>query len=124
MIAYSDLNADFIIRRFPEYRDQAEAEMRALGEFLPHVIFGNVFHQRTVSLLRQDDFAENEMLRRIFDFYEEISSEGDDETRNLVQVTLLECLWDEKTTYQRASELIGEHTKELWSDIGSYLRTP
>ena len=124
MIGYTDLNAGFIINRFPDLKEQVEDEMRKSDEFLPHVVFGNVFNKLTVSLLKQDDYSTNTTVRHIFDMYEELSSDGDDEIKNLVQVTLLEYLWDEKITYNRASELVGEHTRELWDDIHSYLRTP
>ena len=43
MIEYSNLNETFItfiIKRFPELKE--EGEMSRLGEFLPHVILGNV----------------------------------------------------------------------------------
>ena len=123
MIEYSDLNAEFIIKRFPELNEQVE-EMSVSGEFLPHVIFGNVFNQLTVSLLKRDDYLTNKTLNRIFDMYEELSSKGDDETQNLVQVTLLEYLWDERTTYDRALELIGDHTRKLWNNIYAYISIP
>ena len=56
MIEYSNLNEtfitfiikrfpelkEFIIKRFPELKEQVEGEMSRLGEFLPHVILGNV----------------------------------------------------------------------------------
>ena len=124
MIVYSDLNAEFIINRFPKLKEQVEKELKESDKFLPHVIFGNVFNQLTVSLLMQDDYSTDMTVRHIFEMYEYLSSDGDDEIKNLVQVTLLEYLWDEKTTYSRALELIGEHTKELWDEIHSYLHTP
>ena len=124
MIEYDKLNADFIIERFPELKAQVEEEMNELGEFLPHVIFGDVFNPLTVTLLKQEDYFTNPALNRIFNMYEELSSQGDFETNNLVQVTLLEYLWDEKITYDRALEWIGEHTKELWNDIYNYIGIP
>ncbi len=124
MIEYSNLNEEFIIKRFPELKEQVEEEMSGLGEFLPHVIFGNVFNPLTVSLLKQDDYLTNKTIIRIFDMYEDLSSNGDNETQNLVQVTLLEYLWDEKITYNRALKLIGEHTKKLWNDIDNYFCIP
>jgi len=124
IIEYDKLNADFITERFPELKAQVEEEMNELGEFFPHVIFGDVFHPLTVTLLKQEDYFTNPALNRIFHMYEELSSQGDFETNNLVQVTLLEYLWDEKITYDRALELIGEHTKKLWNDIYSYIYIP
>lgn len=124
MIEYAHLNEEFIIERFPELKEQIGKQMNELGEFLPHVIFGNVFNQLTVSLLKEDDYLTNKTISRIFDMYEDLASNGDSEAQNLVQVTLLECLWDEKITYNRALELIGEHTKKLWNDIHNYLYIP
>lgn len=124
MIEYSTLNAEFIIKRFPELKESVVKEMEGLDEFLPHVIFGNVFNPLATDLLKQDDYFNNNTIKRIFDMYEELSSNGDDETQNLVQVTLLEYLWDEKKIFDRALELIGEHTKELWNYIYKYLYTP
>ena len=124
MIQYSDLNKEFITDRFPELKEQVEEEIEYLNEFLPHVIFGNVFNPLTVTLLKQDDYSNNIILNRIFNMHEELSSNGDLETQNLVQVTLLEYLWDENTTYNRALELLGEHTKKLWSCIENYLSVP
>lgn len=124
MINYSSLNADFITDRFPELKQQVNKETQDYDEFLPHIFFCNVFSSLTAELLKNDDYLHNDTLRRIFDMFEEMSSQGDEETQNLVQVTLLEHLWDEKTTYSRALELIGEHTKELWDYIAGYLRMP
>lgn len=124
MIVYTDLDADFITTRFPETTQLVEEELRSLGEFLPHVIFGNIFNKLAASLLKQDDYATDATLRRIFDMYEELSANGDEETQALVQVTLLECLWDEKITCERALVSMGEHTKALWDCIGGYLRAP
>lgn len=124
MINYFSLSEEFIIERFPELSEQIKEEMEGLDEFLPHVIFGNVFNRLTADLLKRDDYLSNDTIHRIFCMYEELSSNGDDETKNLVQVTLLEYLWDEKTTYSRALELLGEHTKELWDYIYSYFKIP
>ena len=124
MIEYSSLDAGFITKRFPELKAQVEKETQGHDEFLAHVVFANVFNALTAELLKKDEYLHNDTLDRIFDMFEELSTDGDEETKNLVQVTLIEHLWDDKTTYSRAHELIGENTKALWNDIGSYLRTP
>ena len=122
MIEYEKLNADFISERFPELAAQAADETADRTEFLPHVVFGNLFNRLTVSLLKRGE-TENPLLHRIFDMYEELAC-GDEETQNLVQVTLLEYLWDEKSTYARAEKLLGERTKQLWKNIAEYLDIP
>ncbi|MBP5268736.1 MAG: hypothetical protein J6Z29_09240, partial [Ruminococcus sp.] len=89
----------------------------------PHVVFGNVFNGLAVSFLKLDSYKQSDTLKRIFDMYEELASQGDEDTRDLVQVTLLEYLWDESITYERAKELMGENTQELWAQI-DYLKAP
>lgn len=39
---YTDLNENYIIERFPELKEKVIEEVDFLGEFLPHVILGNV----------------------------------------------------------------------------------
>lgn len=46
MIAYAELGAETITDRFPELKEQTEAETDD-GEFLPHVVFWNVFNRLT-----------------------------------------------------------------------------
>lgn len=123
MIYYEDLNEKFITYRFPELTEKVNKETEGYEEFLSHVVFGNIFNPLTVSLLKSDDFSTDQLLKRIFEMYEEMSSEGDAEVRNLVEATLLEYLWDEKKTYDRALKMMGEKTKELWDDI-NYLSVP
>ena len=123
MIRYDDLNEKFITHRFPELAELVSAETDGFDEFLAHVVFGNVFNELAVSLLKLESFKQSDTLKRIFDMYEELASRGDEETKNLVQVTLLEYLWDEKITYERAKELMGENTKKLWAQI-DYLNAP
>ena len=123
MIRYTDLNEKFITDRFPELAELVSIETEGFDEFLPHVVFANVFNGLAVSFLKHESYRQSDTLKRIFDMYEELASQGDEETKNLVQVTLLEYLWDEKVTYERAKELIGESTQELWAQI-DYLKAP
>ena len=123
MIEYNSLNEKFITDRFPELAELVSIETDGYDEFLPHVVFGNVFNGLAVSFLKLDGYRQSDTLKRIFDMYEELASQGDEETKDLVQVTLLEYLWDEKITYERAKELMGESTEKLWEQI-DYLNVP
>ncbi len=124
MIQYKELNVDFLIQRFPEFEEEIRAEVDGLDEFLVHCVFGNIFNAKVVELLKRADYSENDMLHRIFEMYEDFAVAGDEETRNLLQVTLLEYLWDEKVTYGRALELMGAGTKEIWDNIREYIFIP
>ena len=87
------------------------------------MVFANVFNGLAVSFLKLESYRQSDTLKRIFDMYEELASQGDEDTRDLVQVTLLEYLWDESITYERAKEFMGESTQELWAQI-DYLKAP
>ncbi|MBQ6697321.1 MAG: hypothetical protein IJN16_11505 [Lachnospiraceae bacterium] len=124
MIKYEELNVDFLIGMFPEFEEEICHEVDWLGEFLPHCVFGNVLNYKVVELLKREDYLENVMLHRIFKMYEDFAVTGDEETQNLLQVTLLEYLWDEKITYERSLEIMGSSTKEIWDCIQEYILIP
>lgn len=124
MIKYEDLNKEFLIAVVPEYEEEILAEADWLGVFLPHCIFGDVLNSKVVEFLKREDYIENEVLQRIFKMYEDFAVIGDEETQNLLATTLLEYLWDEKVTYERAVEIMGPGTRFIWDGIQSYLRIP
>lgn len=116
-IEYKRLNADYIITLFPELKNEVLDETEGFDEFLPHVVFGNIFNPLVTRLLKSPDYKKDSMLQRIFDMYESFATDGDDYTQNLLEVTLLEYLWDEKTIYDRSLELMGKKTKEIMTGI-------
>lgn len=122
-IKYNSLDCDFLCGRFPELKEKIISENDWLGENLPHCLFGNVFNPLVVELLKQDDYKNNYLLEKIFRMYEDFAEYGDTETKNLLQVTLLEYLWDEYITYSRALELMGKKTKLINQSI-DYLNIP
>ena len=124
MIKYHELNSQFFSLRFPEFTEEIYKEEEFLGQFLPHCIFGDVLNEKVVELLKKEDYTQNKLLQKIFMMYEDFAVHGDEETQNLLQVTLLEYLWDEKVTYDRALELMGDGTREIWEYIYKYIRIP
>ncbi len=124
MIKYEELDARFLIEIVPEYENEIVMEEQFLGEFLPHCIFGDVLNPKVVEQLKRESYLENEFLKRIFLMYEDFAVQGDEETQNLLQVTLLERLWDEKKTYERAMEMMGSGTRKIWDNIYKDLYIP
>lgn len=123
-IHYSDLNASFLCEAFPELESEIRKIDSGLGEQLPHCLLGDLFNPLMVRLLKSPEQEDVLLARRIFDFYERLAEYGDEETRNLLQVTLLEYLWDDYEVYSRAVEMMGEKTRLINQGIGSYLRKP
>lgn len=124
MIKYEELNIQFLISIFPEFEEKIHSEVEGVGEFLPHCVFGNVLNSKVVEFLKREDYLENEVLHRIFEMYEDFAVTGDEEVQNLLQVTLLEYLWDEKITYERATEIMGIETRAIWECIHEYILIP
>lgn len=123
-IHYSDLNASFLCEAFPEFEREIRKIDSELGEQLPHCLFGDLFNPLVVRLLKSPEQEDVLLAGRIFEFYERLAESGDEETRNLLQVTLMEYLWDDHEVYSRAVEMMGEKTRLIDQNIGSYLRKP
>lgn len=123
-INYDSLDCAFLCGLFPEISEKIISENNWLGENLPHCLFGNVLNPLVSGLLRQKDYKTNPMLERIFRMYEDFAEYGDTGTQNLLQVTLLEYLWDDYITYSRAFELMGKYTRIINKDIINYLKIP
>jgi hypothetical protein len=122
-IAYSSLDTNFFLKKFPELREEILDELK-FSEGLPHCLFADVLNPKVINLIEQDDYKDNNLLLRIFLFYEELAMYGDDDSQNLLQLSLLECLWDRKITFNRAIELMGSYTKIIFQEIGKYLNKP
>lgn len=121
MISYDMMNVAFLKSRFPELQGRIDVVKASWGEepIPPHCLFGDVFDAYLVSLLKEN--TETEEIRKIFDFYEELAEFGDEEVRNLLQVTLLEYLWDDAVVYWNARSYMGEETLAINEQIGAYL---
>lgn len=124
MIEYKNLNASYLCSKFPELKDEINSENDYLGCNLPHSLYGNILNPLIIKLLNEDYYNKNDLLYRIFNFYEDLAEYGDEETRNLLQVTLLEYLWDDYVTYNRSIAMMGEKTKIINKEIGQYIRIP
>lgn len=61
---------------------------------------------------------------RVFEFYEELACSGDEEVRNLLQVSLLEPLYGGKASYAGARLFMGDKTRELFKMCAEYMNIP
>lgn len=123
-ISYKNLNAKLLCDFFPEYKELICGIDSGLGENLPHCLYGNFFNPLIKSLLKNSTKANIEAAKKIFEFYEILAGSGDDEVKNLLQVTLLEYLWDDRSIYLSAVKYMGCNTKIINEEIGKYLLQP
>ena len=124
MLNYSDLGPEMILSKFPELQKNVEEEIVFWeGDDIPnHCLYGNVFNHYLCDLLKE--YRNIAMIQRIFDFYEYLATEGDREIKNLIQVTLLEVLWDDVQIYKRALSFMGSNTLEINFKNLKYMREP
>lgn len=95
-----------------EYADDRE---------LPYIIYGIVFAGYIKSCLHGGSQC---ALEHIFSFLEEMARSPDEEERSLLQVAVLEALWNERFTFEAAQKYMHPETAKLFSEIGAYLYEP
>ena len=95
-----------------EYADERE---------LPYIIYGIVFADYIKSCLHG---GSQSALEHIFSFLEEMWRSPDEEERSLLQVAVLEALWNERFTFEAAQKYMHPETAKLFSEIGAYLYEP
>lgn len=120
-INYGSLTSDYLCSVFGEFESNIKNMENA---DLPHCLFGDFFNPLLTKTLKSSDYSENILVTKIFDFYEQLAEYGDDDVKNLLQVTLLEYLWDDYTVYTRANELMGKCAKSINKEIEKYLNFP
>ena len=113
-------NMLFILQmRFPELPWSSETAKNSYD--LPYIIFGLVF----VPFIKENILNNNqEEIIRIFDFLEDMACSQDENVRDLLQVGILEALWEDANIFHRAVKNMHNKTLEINQSIGSYLRYP
>jgi len=113
----SELNETNIIEELlqtvPEIKNSYIEEIKCWdGEFPGlHNIFGDIFDPFLNSLLNKNE--NEELIQRLFDFMESMSKSMDEYIKNVLFVTVLESLGDDKIIYNTSLKYMGDMTKKL-----------
>jgi hypothetical protein len=104
-----------LLNAVPECRKTRETELKWWGEAHPspdpYTVLGFALRPLVTQLLSES--PDEETLRRIFAFYEEMANSQDIEVVNLLQVSELEFLIGKPDLLSRAWRYMGERTKAL-----------
>jgi len=113
-----------LMQRFPELTPLYKEQFNLWGsEDIPlHCFFGDVLNNYVTELLREN--KNKHQIEKMFDFYEEMANSDDDYVRNLLQVTLLEYLWDMELVFKNALKYMKPKTREINNKISIYLNAP
>ena len=114
---------NILISKFPELALLFKEQFDLWGNNIhPHCFTGDVLNNYVTGLLLENN--NKQQIKKIFDFYEEMACCDDLEVRNLLQVTLLEYLWDNERVFNKALDYMQPKTREINNLISSYLKLP
>ncbi|WP_090111717.1 hypothetical protein [Cohnella sp. OV330] len=110
---YNELSKIFI-NEFPKFSVNLIEHEVFYEEVLNHVFFGEL-NDYLIELLRKD--IEDELLIRLFEFYERMELKGDTLVKEVLSCTILERLGDEKEILEIAYRYMGKETRKASDHI-------
>jgi hypothetical protein len=118
-LSYRSIRNVFL-ERFPELWERIEAKYAThynLKTQIPgsYPLFEEILKPRVIELLESG--ADDDMLKRIFSFYEEMARSSDEEVVNLLWISITEPLVYDKKLIAKAWKYWGEKTKDMAREI-------
>ncbi len=106
---------DALISAVPEIRSRYDEEFATYGDEQPgqYLVFGLVLNPLLFPILRSPEGENEEVLRRVFSFFEEMAHSSDIQVVNLLWVEELEALVAKRDLLARAWKYMGQRTKAL-----------
>lgn len=96
---------------FPSTRKEYCESVEEYGEVLETLVIEDIFRPQTLGLLAKNE--ECELLKSIFDYFEEIINKNDQHLVNIFSITVLEILGNDKTILDIAKKYMGQKTALL-----------
>ena len=100
-----------MINFFPSTDHKYIKSVENHGEVLEVVIIEDIFMPEVIRLLRENQ--DIPLLRRVFDYFEEVSDCSNDYLINIFSVTTLEILGNDKRILETAGKYMGPKTRQL-----------
>lgn len=129
MYSYSHIVTG-LLEEFPELREAYAAEIARIDD----TFSGQETNGQTVYFDKcfcgfigrqlSADCPDHVLLRKVFDFLERMAASKDPDTRDLLQVTVLEYLRSWYLLQNRAEKLMLPETRRLFAYVKSYLQEP
>ena len=109
-----------LVEAIPELRPQYEQELKWWGdeEPGPHKIYGDLLTPYLVSLLNSD--AQEEILKRIFAFLEELANHEDVHVQEVVAFSVLEQLGADEQLLQKARKYMSPKTLQFSHEVEAF----
>lgn len=118
MLVYEKL-IELFLKNFPEFIGAFEEHYEEYEEVLNHVFFGDNVNLTILELLN-DDKKNEEKLNEIFNFLEKMAVEGDSRVKDLLSVTILARLGDDRNLLEKSYKFMGRNTRKASAEIEEY----
>lgn len=106
---------------FPSAKEEYGESIKQYGELLETVVIEDIFMPRILKLLLEEEQNE-ELLKIIFDYFEEIVNENDTHLMNVFSITVLEILGNDNKILKTSQKYMGPKTlvlqKKVDKDLG------
>lgn len=96
---------------FPSTREEYTESIKEYGEVLETVVIEDIFMPRVLELLAEN--KNPELLKKVFDYFEEIVNGDDSDFINILFITVLEILGNDKRVLETAKQYMGPKTALL-----------
>ena len=108
---------------FPSAEIEYKNSIEFNGEVLETVIIEDVFMPEILKLLSED--TNINLLKSIFDYFEEVCNSEDSHLLNIFSITTLEILGNDRAVLEIANKYMGPRTKQLQvqadKDLGRFV---
>lgn len=96
---------------FLSTREECTESIKEYGEVLETVVIEDIFMPRVLELLAEN--KNPELLKKVFDYFEEIVNGDDSDFINILFITVLEILGNDKRVLETAKQYMGPETALL-----------
>ncbi|NYE08425.1 hypothetical protein F4694_005269 [Bacillus niacini] len=113
---FKDLAKHFT-ENFEEYKPVLQEHIDFNGEVLNHVFFGECNDYFVELIGKEKDLHK---IKELFDFLERMATQGDDDVKELLSVTILARFGDSKKLLQTAYKYMGAETRKASDEIEKF----
>lgn len=100
---------DKMVLFLPNLPNERERHIKENGELLATVFIENSIMPSVIELLKRNN--DKVILKNIFDYFEDVSINADEDLKNIFSITVLEILGNDKDVLEIAKEYMGVETK-------------
>ena len=99
---------------FPTIKKELDEHIEEFGERLDTIGIEDIIMPRVIDLMK--NLKNEKKVKEIFDYFEKVSTEADENLLNIFSITVLEMLGDDRDILEIAKQYMGPITKKYQKD--------